>query len=71
MCLNNWKNRLNDAVLTLIQKYMFYEEIRIKQGLSYIIIILLSKDTLQQQFILMATSLVINTDVVTRVTVSI
>ena len=46
---------------------MFYEEIRIKQGHSYISIIMSIKDSLQQQIHLMATSLRTNAVIVTRV----
>ena len=44
-------------------RYMFYEEIRIKQDLSFLIM----KDSLQQQIHLMVTSLVTSAVVVTRV----
>ena len=50
-------------------KHMFYEEIRIKQGLSYISFCPL-RDLYNSKFILMATSLGTNAIVVTRVHLS-
>ena len=53
-------------ILTNIQNIMFYEEIRIKQGLHYISVCPL-RILYNSKFILMATSLGTNTVVVTRV----
>ena len=59
-------NHLIEAILTNIQNIMFYEEIRIKQGLSYISFCPL-RILYNSKFILMETSLETNAVVVTRV----
>ena len=57
-----------EVILSNIQN-VFLEEVKTKQGLYYIIQcnILLMKDSLQQKFILFATSLGMNAVIVTRV----